>query len=348
MISTRPHSVVSRLSTLLLFSLGVPSSLPATLINGAGATFPYPIYSKWFSDYQKKNPEAQFNYQSIGSGGGIRQFTDHTIDFGATDSPMTDEQLKKAGAAVLHIPTVLGAVVVSYNLPGTTSPLKLSGDVVADIFLGKITKWSDPRIASVNPGNKLAGDILVVHRSDGSGTSFVFTDYLSKVSPEWLAKAGRGTAVQWPTGLGGKGNEGVAGLIKQNPGSIGYVELIYAEQNGLSHAVLKNSAGKFVAASVASVTVAAEGQAIPDDFRVSLTDPKGPKAYPLSSFTYLLIWKQNTADPLVTEKATLIKQFIGWAVTEGQKSAADLHYAPLPKKIAQRVLTLVRPGAKLN
>lgn len=328
---------------LAMCLLGVMHAQAATIINGAGATFPYPLYSKWFSEYQKINKGVQINYQSIGSGGGIRQFIDGTIDFGATDSPMTDEQLVKARekgkGEVIHVPTVLGAVAVTYHLPGVSKGLKLSSDVVADIFLGKITKWNDPRIVSLNPGVKLPADaIMVARRSDGSGTTGIFTDYLSKVSPEWKQKVGAGTAVKWPVGLGGKGNEGVAGLIKQAPGTIGYVELIYAENNGLPYAAIKNSSGKFVAPELKSVTAAGALKNIPADFRVSITDASGKDAYPISGFTYLLI------DPKMADKDKLKKLtgFISWALKDGQKMAESLFYAPLPKVLAEKAETKLK------
>ncbi len=318
--------------SLMLVSWSVSAS---TLINGAGATFPYPLYSKWFSEFQKVSPEAQINYQSIGSGGGIRQFTDKTVDFGASDAPMTDEQLGKAGAPVLHIPTVLGAVVVTYNLPGVEKGLKLSADTLSEIFMGKITKWSDPKIAKANPKAKLSGDILVVHRSDGSGTSAIFTDFLAKVSPEWKEKVGAGTAVNWPTGLGGKGNEGVTGLLKQTPGSIGYVELVYAENNKLPYAALKNKSGEFVLPTVSAVTAAADGslKSMPEDFRVSITNAEGKLAYPISGFTYLLVWK----NPPDAQKGAELVKFLKWSVKEGQALASGLFYAPLPKSLVPKI-----------
>lgn len=311
----------------------------SALINGAGATFPYPLYSKWFSEYQKVASDVQINYQSIGSGGGIRQFLEKTVDFGATDSPMTEEQLGKSQMPVVHVPTVLGAVVLTYNLPGLTKPLVLSGEVVADLFLGKITKWNDERIAQLNHGVQLPGDaVLVVHRSDGSGTSGIFTDYLSKVSPEWKSKVGAGTAVNWPAGLGGKGNEGVSGLVKQTPGSLGYVELIFAKTNSLSYAWLKNKSGKVVEPSTTTVTAAASGslKTIPSDFRVSITDASGKDAYPISGFTYLLVYKI-----MPREKGSDIVKFLRWAVKDGQKFAEPLSYAPLPKALVAKVSTKI-------
>jgi phosphate transport system substrate-binding protein len=301
-------------------------------LTGAGATFPNPIYTKWFDSYAKKTG-VRINYQSIGSGGGIRQFTEGTVDFGATDGPMTDEQIAAVKGNVEHVPTVLGAVVVTYNLPALgNTPLKFDGSTLADIFLGRITRWNDPRIAALNAGVKLpASDIIVVHRSDGSGTSFIFTDYLSKVSSEWKSKVGSATSVEWPTGLGGKGNEGVTQQVKQSEGSIGYVELIYAISNGLPAAALKNAAGQYVEASLKSVTAAASAAAAeldPEtDFRVSITNAKGVEAYPISSFTWLLV--QMT--PGDSAKAEAIRKFLVWMLEpEAQRMAADLHYAPLP------------------
>ena len=320
---------------LALAIAGMGSQAPAATINGAGATFPYPLYSKWFSEYQKVDPSVQFNYQSIGSGGGIRQFTEKTIDFGASDAPMTDEQLKKAAAPVLHIPTVLGAVVLTYNLEGVKTGLKLTPEVLAGIFLGTTKKWEDPSITKLNPGVKLSGDIAVVHRTDGSGTSNIFTDYLSKVSPEWKTKVGTGTSVNWPTGLGGKGNEGVAGQIKQTPGSIGYVELIYAVNNHLPYSDLKNKAGQFVTPSLKSVTAAASGalKAMPEDFRISITNAEGKDSWPISGFTYLLVWK-NMPD---ADKGAKLVKFLHWAETGGQSYAEPLSYAPLPKSLVHKV-----------
>lgn len=313
----------------------LPARAESTLINGAGATFPYPIYSKWFSEYQKIDSDVQINYQSIGSGGGIRQFSDKTVDFGASDAPMTDEQIAKAGAPVFHIPTVLGAVVLTYNLDGIATGLKLSGDVVADLFLGKITQWNDARIAVLNPGVKLPDtSVIISHRSDGSGTSNIFTDYLSKVSPEWKQKVGTGTAVNWPAGLGGKGNEGVSGIVKQTPGAIGYVELIYAENNKLPIAALKNTAGNFVAPSTQTVTSAAASvsKTMPADYRVSITNASGKNSYPISGFTYLLVWKT-----LPKGKGEKIVRFLKWAVTDGQKYAEPLAYATLPADLAKKI-----------
>jgi phosphate transport system substrate-binding protein len=305
----------------------------AQLINGAGATFPYPIYSKWFDEFHKKHPEAEINYQSIGSGGGIRQVLEGTVDFGASDGPMTDEQLSQAKTPILHLPTVLGAVVATYNLPGVQK-LKLTPEVLAGIFLGKITAWNDPALVKENPGVSLpAVPIVPVHRSDGSGTSFVFTDYLAKVSPEWEKTVGRGTSVNWPVGIGGKGNEGVTGLVKQTPNSIGYVELVYALQNNIAYADVRNRAGRYVPPSLASVTAAAAAAAakMPPDFRVSITDAASPDAYPISSFTWLLI-PSRIADKT---KGEIIKQFLGWMLTDGQAMTTPLNYAPLPPAVIE-------------
>ena len=307
-------------------------------LTGAGATFPAPIYQKWFHDYAEKTG-VKINYQPIGSGGGIRQLTEQTVDFGASDAPMTDAELAKTkGGAVLHIPTVLGAVVVTYNLPGAPTALKLTGDVVGDIFLGKITKWNDPRIASLNAGATLpATDILVVHRSDGSGTTYIFSDYLSAVSPAWKAAPGKGKELQWPTGLGAKGNEGVAGQIKQTPGAIGYVELAYAKQNNLPVAAIKNAAGQFVAPSIEAVTAAAGGAAekLPPntDYRISIVNAPGAGAYPISSFTWLLVYK--TAPDAA--KGKQLVEFLKWALHDGEQAAASLDYAPLPASIVARL-----------
>lgn len=322
-------------SLMLLVSVMAQSASAAVLINGAGATFPYPLYSKWFSEFNKKNPGVQINYQSIGSGGGIRQFLEKTIDFGASDAPMKDEDIAKAGVPVLHIPTVLGAVVVTYNLKGVEKGLKLAPDVLADIFLGTIKKWDDERIKKLNPTAKLSGDILVVRRSDGSGTTSIFTDYLSKVSSDWKNKVGQGTAVSWPVGLGGKGNEGVTGLIGQTEGSIGYVELIYAESKKLPYAAIKNSAGDFVMPSLETVTEAAAKTTIPEDFRVSLTNAAGKKSYPISGFTYLLVYKNMPKDK--EQKSENLVKFLKWSVGDGQAYAKELFYSPLPKTLIPKV-----------
>lgn len=304
-------------------------------INAAGATFPYPIYSKWFDEYHKLHPNIQINYQSIGSGGGISQLTAKTVDFGASDGPMSDDQLSKAGFQILHFPTVLGADVPSYNVPGVATDLKFTPEALAGIFLGKITKWNDPAITGANPGVKLpADDIVVVHRSDGSGTTYIWTDYLSKISDEWNKKVGKGTSVNWPVGLGGKGNEGVAGLVKQTPDSIGYVELIYAIQNNMPYGVVKNPSGNFVKASLEGVSAAAAGAAtsMPDDFRVSITNAPGKAAYPISSFTWLLIpAKIDDAG-----KRDAIKGFLNWMMTDGQGYCEGLAYAKLPKEVVAK------------
>jgi phosphate transport system substrate-binding protein len=307
----------------------------ALTINGAGATFPYPIYSKWFDEYGKKNPNVRINYQSIGSGGGIKQLSAQTVFFGASDMPMTDEQLKGAPGPILHFPTVLGAVVPVYNLPGVTAPIRFNGALLAQIYLGKITKWNDPAIAQLNPGVALpATDVAVVHRSDGSGTTFIFCDFLSKTSPEWKQKVGASTAVQWSAGVGGKGNEGVSGVVKQTPGAIGYVELIYALQNKIPYGTVQNKAGTFVTASLDSVTAAAAGVNVPDDFRVSITDADGKDAYPIASFTWMLLYKQ----PQDADRAKVMRDFMRWALTDGQQYAKALGYAPLPKPVVDKEL----------
>jgi len=306
-----------------------------TNLNGAGATFPYPIYSKWFSEYHKKHPDIQINYQSIGSGGGIRQVLAGTVDFGATDGPMTNDQLAQAKTKILHIPTVLGAVVPCYNVPGVKTDLKFTPQTLAGIFLGHITSWNDKAIADANPGVSLPSQsIIVVHRSDGSGTTYVWTDYLSKVSPDWKNKVGAKTSVAWPVGLGAKGNEGVAGMVRQMEGAIGYVELIYAEQNKISYGSVKNSSGEFVKASLASTTAAAAGvKNMPADFRVSITNPPGKGAYPISSFTWLLV----PTPAKDAAKGKILADFLNWMVSEGQPLAAQLTYAPLPKEVADKV-----------
>ncbi|TMA36812.1 MAG: phosphate ABC transporter substrate-binding protein PstS [Deltaproteobacteria bacterium] len=303
----------------------------AVLVNGAGATFPYPIYSKWFDEFHKRNPEVQINYQSIGSGGGIRQVTDGTVDFGASDGPMTDEQLAATKVPILHLPTVLGAVVPTFNLKGIES-LRFTPEIMAGIFLGKITRWDDSAIAEANPGVTLPAEAIVpVHRSDGSGTTYVFTDYLTKVSPEWARSVGKGTAVNWPVGLGGKGNEGVTGLVKQTPNALGYVELVYAVQNKLPVGAVKNRGGRFVAASLDSITAAAASAAsnMPPDFRVSITDAGAAEAYPIASFTWLLVpTRIKDAD-----KGRAMKEFLTWMLADGQKLAPALQYAPLPEAV---------------
>ena len=306
----------------------------AQQINGAGATFPFPIYSKWFSEYNKLHKEIQINYQSLGSGAGIRQLTAQTVFFGASDGPMTDEQLQAAPGRILHFPTVLGAVVPVYNIPGVSSELKFTGPLLADIYLGKVTKWNDPAIRKLNPGVPLPGDdIVVVHRSDGSGTTYIYCDYLAKVSPDWKKRVGVATSVSWPVGLGGKGNEGVAGLVKQTPGAIGYVELIYALQNRIPYGSVQNMAGSFVRATVDGVTAAAAAAAakMPADFRVSITNAPGPAAYPISSFTWLLLYES----PRDRQAAKIMVDFMKWALTDGQKYCKDLGYAPLPEGVVK-------------
>lgn len=310
-------------------------------LQGAGATFPNPLYQKWLSEYGKLHPNVRIDYQSIGSGGGIKQLKDQTVDFGASDSPMKDEDLKSAPGEILHIPTVLGAVVITYNLASLSTPLRFSPDVVADIFLGKVTKWNDPRIAADNPGVSLpAANITVVHRSDGSGTSAVFTDYLSKVSAEWKDKVGAGTSPSWPTGIGGKGNEGVTGQVKNTPNTLGYVELAYAVQNKLPVGHIKNASGNFVEPSIDSVTAAAAGSAAntPDDLRVSITNASGPQAYSIASYTYILVYK-NQRD---AGKGKTLVDFLWWAIHDGEAYAKDLLYAPLPSDI------VTRAEAKIN
>ncbi len=322
-------------SALLLMGWGAEPAAAQTLMNGAGATFPYPIYSKWFDEYAKVDPSMRFNYQSIGSGGGIRQITARTVDFGASDGPMTDDQLKKAPGDLLHIPTVLGAVVATYNLPGNPK-LRLTPEILADIFLGKITKWNDAKLAAMNPGVPLPDQaILVVHRSDGSGTTYIWVDYLSKVSRDWEQKVGRGTSVNWPVGLGGKGNEGVAGQVKNTPGALGYVELAYAIKNNLPAAPVRNLAGKFVEPTIESTTAAAASAAkdMPADFRVSLTNPPGERAYPIASFTWLLVYKDQP-DEL---KGKALVKFLWWMAHDGQKYTADLLYAPLPPEVVKQI-----------
>lgn len=335
---------IRKLLAFALLAMLAAAPAWAQNINAAGATFPYPIYSKWFDEYHKLHPNVQINYQSIGSGGGIRQLLDKTVDFGASDGPMTDEQLQQAGFKILHFPTVLGAAVPSYNIPGVTGELKFTPEALAGIFLGKVTKWNDPAIAGSNPGVKLpADDIVVIHRSDGSGTTYIWTDYLSKVSADWQSKVGKNTSVNWPVGLGGKGNEGVAGLLKQTPDSIGYVELIYAIQNSLPYGTVKNSSGEFIKASLAGVSAAAAGAAksMPEDFRVSITNPPGKDAYPISSFTWLLIPAQ-IQDPA---KKAAIKDFLTWMLTSGQQFCEPLAYAKLPKEVVakeQKAVALIQ------
>lgn len=314
--------------------IGVGAASAAETLTGAGATFPYPIYSKWFDEYNKVNPKVQINYQSIGSGGGIRQITSRTVDFGATDGPMTDKALFDVDGVLVHIPTVLGAVVPVYNVAGVDK-LDFTGDLLADIFLGKIKKWNDSRIAAVNPKAKLPdAPIVVVHRSDGSGTTYVWVDYLSTVSKEWATKVGTGTSVNWPVGLGGKGNEGVAGLVKNVKNSIGYVELIYAKQNDIDYGAVRNRAGRFVKATTAGVSAAAAGAAatMPKDYRVSIVNAPGAESYPISSFTWLLVYKNNPGDT-----GKILKGFLRWMVNQGQQHADDLGYAPLPGEVKTMV-----------
>jgi phosphate transport system substrate-binding protein len=323
----------------LCIALAIPA-LGQTALNGAGATFPYPMYSKWFSEYHKLHPDIEINYQSIGSGGGIRQVLAGTVDFGASDGPMTNEQLAQAKIKILHIPTVLGAVVPAYNVPGVSGEVKFTPEALAGIFLGKITSWNDAAITNANPGVKFpAQPIVVIHRSDGSGTTFIFTDYLSKISPEWQSQVGSSTSVRWPVGLGGKGNEGVAGMIRQMQGGIGYIELIYAVQNKIPYGSVKNAAGDFVKASLDSVTAAAaSAPKMPADFRVSITNAPGKDAYPVSSFTWLLI-PEKAKD---AAKGKIISDFLTWMVDDGQKMTADLSYAPLPGSVASKVKETIK------
>ncbi len=329
--------IVIQAALLAALATGVASA-QQILINAAGATFPYPMYSKWFDGYHKKFPNLAFNYQSIGSGGGIKQVTEGTVDFGASDGPMNEMQLKefhdKHGFGILHFPTVMGADVPVYNVSGVNSDLNFTPDALAGIFLGKITKWNDPELVKANPGVKLpAADIIVVHRSDGSGTTYIWTDYLSKVSKEWETKVGRGTSVNWPVGLGGKGNEGVSGQVQQTPNSMGYVELIYAVQNKMKTGKVKNLAGAWVQASLEGVTAAAaSSKEMPDDFRVSITNAPGKEAYPISSFTWLLI-PEKIADPA---KNKAIKDFLKWMLADGQTMTSALAYAPLPKAVVAK------------
>ncbi len=323
------------LIAVVLMGVFATSSCAQIKLNGAGATFPYVIYSKWFDVYHQKTG-IEFNYQSIGSGGGVKQTIEGTVDFGASDAPMTEAEMKavkdKQGTEILHIPTVMGAVVVTYNLQSVGKGLKLTPEVLSNIFLGKITKWNDSKISAINSGKKLPNvSIIVTHRSDGSGTTNIFTDYLSKVSKEWESKVGTGKSVNWPVGLGGKGNEGVAGLVKQTGGAIGYVELAYAVQNTLEYALIKNKAGNFVEPTFGSVSAAAAGaiKNMPEDLRVSLTDADGKDSYPISGFTWLLVYK-NMKDQ---KKMDAIKTFLKWALTDGESYAKDLYYAPLPKEV---------------
>jgi phosphate transport system substrate-binding protein len=331
----RWDSALRKAATTIVLAVGCVAVHAQTIqINGAGATFPYPLYSKWFAEYNKLHADIQINYQSIGSGGAIRQIQAQTVFFGATDGPMTPDQLQASPGRILHFPTVLGAVVPVYNIPNLRTELKFTGQVLADIFLGKITKWNDPQIAKLNDGVSLpATDITVAHRADGSGTTYIWVDYLSKVSPEWKTKVGINTSVKWPTGVGGRGNEGVAGLVSQTPGSIGYVELIYALQNKISYGTVQNMAGEFAKASVASVTAAAASAAaqMPPDFRVSITNAPGKGVYPISSFTWLLLYE----NPKNKAQSKAMVDFVKWALTDGQKYCAELGYAPLPESVVK-------------
>ena len=333
-MNIKQHVVIAASVLALAGGVGAAQTIR---INGAGATFPNPIYSKWFSEYNKLKPQVEINYQSIGSGGGIRQIQQRTVFFGATDGPMTLEQMQAAPGKILHLPTVLGAVVPVYNIPGVKQELKFTGQVLANITLGKITKWNDPAITALNAGVTLpATDIVVAHRSDGSGTTYIWVDYLSKVSPEFKKTVGVSTSVKWPVGVGGKGNEGVAGLVSQTPGALGYVELIYALQNTISYGSVQNSAGTFVRASVDAVTAAAAAASaqMPEDFRVSITNPPGKDAYPIASFTWLLLYES----PQDKQQGKVMVEFMRWALTDGQKHAKELGYAPLPKSIVDMEL----------
>ncbi|MGH9713482.1 MAG: phosphate ABC transporter substrate-binding protein PstS [Candidatus Acidiferrales bacterium] len=326
--------------SLVLAATAAAQSSGTILLNAAGATFPYPIYSKWFDVYHQQDPKVQINYQSIGSGGGIRQLLAGTVDFGASDGPMSDEQLAQAKFKILHFPTVLGADVPSYNIAGVTGELNFTQKALAGIFLGTITKWNDPEITNANKGVSLPNaDIVVVHRSDGSGTTYIWTDFLSKISEEWKTKVGKGTSVNWPVGLGGKGNEGVSGLVKETPNSIGYIELIYAVQNNISYGKVQNAAGKFLKADLAGVTAAAAGAAknMPEDFRVSITDAPGATAYPISSFTWLLIPAQISD----AAKRDTIKGFLKWMLNEGQNYNEGLSYSRLPKPVIAKELKAI-------
>jgi len=332
--------LIHRIALLLA---GLALALPVmgqTTLNGAGATFPYPMYSKWFSEYNKLHPDVQINYQSIGSGGGIRQVLNGTVDFGASDGPMSDEQLAQSKTKILHIPTVLGAVVPAYNVHGVGGEVKFTPEALAGIYLGKIQNWNDPAIAKVNPGVSFPNQpIIVIYRSDGSGTTFIFTDYLSKISKDWSNTVGKGTSVKWPGGMGGKGNEGVAGQVRQLSGSIGYVELIYAVQNKITYGSVRNAAGNFVTASLDGVTeAAASAKTMPADFRVSITNAPGKTAYPISSFTWLLI-PTPAKDP---KKGKIIADFLDWMVTDGQKMTSQLSYAPLPDSVVEKVKAAIK------
>jgi len=317
---------------LCIFALTV-GVMAQTQLNGAGATFPYPMYSKWFNEYHNLHSDIQINYQSIGSGGGIRQVTAGTVDFGASDGPMTDEQIAASKVKLLHVPTVLGSVVPAYNIPGVSQEVKFTPEILAGIFNGKISNWSDPAIAKANPDIKLPNQsVTVVHRSDGSGTTYVWTDYLSKISSDWQGTTGKGTSVKWPVGVGGKGNEGVAGMIRQLPGSLGYVELIYAVQNKIPYGSVKNSSGQFIKASLESTTAAAAGVKMPADFRVSITNSPAKTAYPIASFTWLLV----PTTPTDKNKSQILKDFLFWMLDQGQTMTQALSYAPLPKEVVEK------------
>jgi phosphate transport system substrate-binding protein len=333
--------MLRRVSLLLLCAFLAVGTAAAQNLNAAGATFPYPIYSKWFSEYHSAHSDVQINYQSIGSGGGIRQLAAGTVDFGASDKPLSDEEAKQIPQPIYQLPTVLGAVVPAYNAPGVSGEIKFTGEVLANIYLGKITNWNDKAIAAANPGVKLPDrQIVVIRRSDGSGTTFVWTDYLSKVSPEWKSSVGSNTSVKWPVGLGGKGNEGVAGYIRQMPGAIGYVELIYALQNNITFGSVKNASGEFVKASLQSTTAAGASAKLPSatDFRVSITNAPGKDAYPIASFTYLLIpkqWKDSG-------KKAAVAGFLEWMLDSGQNEVSSLNYAPLPKEVAAKEKDVIK------
>jgi phosphate transport system substrate-binding protein len=334
-LGTRERQVKVKLIAAVM-ALMVTGAASAQKITAAGATFPYPIYNKWFTEYAKAHPGVEINYQSLGSGAGIKQVSEGTVDFGASDGPMNDQQLAEAKVKVMHVPTVLGAVVPVYNIPGVSKDLNFTGDEIADIYLGKITKWNDARLVKDNPGANLPDKaILPVYRSDGSGTTYIFTDYLSKISPEWSSKVGKATSVKWPAGIGQKGNEGVAGMVRQTPGSFGYVELIYALQNKMAYGAVKNLAGKFLQGSPDGVTAAAAASAktMPADYRVSITNAPGATSYPISSFTWLLIPKQF-ADPA---KGAAVKGFLTWMLEHGESEATGMGYAPLPVQVQTMV-----------
>jgi phosphate transport system substrate-binding protein len=335
--------VTRALRVLLCIAVLASCAFAQTTLNGAGATFPNPIYSKWFNEYHNLHSDIQINYQSVGSGAGIRQVQAGTVDFGASDGPMTDEQISQSKVKVLHVPTVLGSVVPAYNIPGVNAELKFTGDILADIFLGKITSWNDARITKINPGVNLPGQtITVVHRSDGSGTSYIWTDYLSKISPDWQNQVGKGTSVRWPVGIGGKGNEGVSGAVRQLPGSIGYIELIYALQNKIPFGVVQNSSKNFVKASLESTTAAATGVKMPADFRVSITNPPGKNAYPIASFTWLLI----PTNPSDANKDKILKEFLSWMLEQGQTMTQALSYAPLPAEVVEKEKAAIKVQVK--